>query len=72
MKMALLVFFLIPIGLFIGFIFADVLSSMKRSNNRLKTNSKTTIRDYKQNKENYYNKRQKHGKVIKTKYKAVK
>lgn len=72
MKTALLIFLLIPVATFIGFVFADVIANLKRSNNTSQTDKWTARKDYQQNEQNYYNKTQKHGKVVQMKYRAVK
>lgn len=72
MNTVLLILLLIPIAIFFSFIFADIVSNMKRSNNKLKTDLRTVRRDYQQNEQSYHKKRQSNGKVIQMKFRAVK
>ncbi len=72
MNIIFLVVLLVPIAIFMGFVFADIVSNMRRSNNKPVTSIRTVGRDYEQKEQSNYNKGQNHGKVIKMKYRAVK
>lgn len=73
MKTVLLIFLLIPIATFIGLVFADIISNLKRSNDKSKSNVRTIRSDYKYNNQSNYSKGNKNnGKVVKMKYRAIK